>query len=118
SEWTFPQTATRRPSGQEVSSWFPQQSEIFSGIELEALYTPALRASIVAGNTYADWVDRANYASHDGLSVKLQLQWSPDFGCGGGVHESDQPGLFIAIQEQLGLKLEATKGPVEVLVID
>jgi uncharacterized protein (TIGR03435 family) len=28
------------------------------------------------------------------------------------------PGLFAAIQQQLGLKLEATKGPVDVLVID
>jgi uncharacterized protein (TIGR03435 family) len=32
--------------------------------------------------------------------------------------DSDEPSLFAAIQEQLGLKLEAGKGPVEIIVID
>jgi uncharacterized protein (TIGR03435 family) len=32
--------------------------------------------------------------------------------------ESSGPSLFTAIQEQLGLKLESQKAPVETLVID
>ncbi len=32
--------------------------------------------------------------------------------------DSDEPSLFTAIQEQLGLKLEPQKAPVEMLVIE
>jgi uncharacterized protein (TIGR03435 family) len=46
----------------------------------------------------------------------LSLKWTPD---DQPTPASDgAPSLVTAIQEQLGLRLESTKGPVEILVID
>jgi uncharacterized protein (TIGR03435 family) len=46
----------------------------------------------------------------------FQLRWTAD-GVGTGATDAP-PDLFRAIQEQLGLKLQAAKGPVTTLVID
>jgi uncharacterized protein (TIGR03435 family) len=59
-------------------------------------------------------------------TYNLQLVWTPDETQVPGPSEMGQvqgmgsggPSLFSAIQEQLGLKLETTKAPVEVLVIE
>ncbi len=45
----------------------------------------------------------------------LTLKWTPDDAVASA---TDPPTLFTAIQEQLGLKLEAAKEPVSVIVID
>ena len=47
----------------------------------------------------------------------VDLHWTPDERA--DAHPDDAgPSIFTAIQEQLGLRLESSKGPVEVLVID
>jgi len=48
----------------------------------------------------------------------LELKWTPDQGAAAPNDIADAPSLFTAIQEQLGLKLESQRGPVDVLVID
>lgn len=43
----------------------------------------------------------------------IDLSWAPE-----GSTDTSQPSIFTALQEQLGLKLESTRAPVEMLVID
>jgi bla regulator protein blaR1 len=52
----------------------------------------------------------------------FKLEWTPDLGPsapnGQTVDISVGPSIFSALQQQLGLRLEATKGPEDILVID
>lgn len=50
----------------------------------------------------------------------IDLKWTPVEldGKTGGITDNVAPNLFTALQEQLGLKLEPSKGPVDALVID
>jgi uncharacterized protein (TIGR03435 family) len=75
--------------------------------------------------TYISMLGR-NVIDGTGLTggFDIDLTWAKDSaGSGSGAIDSTPPDLaspsiFTALQEQLGLKLESTKGPVEVLVID
>jgi uncharacterized protein (TIGR03435 family) len=65
-------------------------------------------------------VDQTGIAGH----FDLVLRWTPDNLRAGGRPDdpqestSTQPTLFTAIKEQLGLKLQPTKAPTDVFVID
>ncbi len=55
----------------------------------------------------------------------LHLKWTPEqaamAGPDGGEHSDSSdaaPSIFTALQEQLGLKLQPVKGPVETLIVD
>jgi uncharacterized protein (TIGR03435 family) len=78
--------------------------------------TPALFAEspLLSGGTGSRTV-----LDQTGLKGKYDftLKWRANSGVA-GQEPSDEPALFTAIQEQLGLKLVPTKGPVEVIVID
>jgi len=67
-------------------------------------------ASALSGKLGRSVVDRTGLQGF----YDFLLTWTPDEA------QADTPGpsLFTAIQEQLGLRLESIKGPVEILVVD
>jgi uncharacterized protein (TIGR03435 family) len=91
---------------------------------------PALNASMadLANVMQAVVLDRPVVDKTDlGGRYDFTLNWTPDdsqFRTLGGrppgaaTDPNGPPGLFTAIQEQLGLRLESTRAPVEVLVVD
>jgi uncharacterized protein (TIGR03435 family) len=58
------------------------------------------------------------YAREPGAGNGPLGRLPPEALAGPGTAPSDVPSVFVAVQEQLGLKLEARREPVEVLVID
>ena len=71
-------------------------------------------ANALTGYTRRMVVDRTGLEG----PFDFTLTYAPAARGGGPAASDDRPSIFTAVQEQLGLKLEATTAPVEVLVID
>ena len=77
--------------------------------------------SMAAVANQLSYILQHTVADKTGLSgsYDLDLKWTPeDSGPASGDAAEAGVSLFTAVQEQLGLKLQSTKGPTETLVID
>jgi uncharacterized protein (TIGR03435 family) len=77
-----------------------------------------LRGEGITLDRFAEWLSQTvsrvvhNKTRLDG-PFDIDLAWSND-----SAADSSRPSIFTALPEQLGLKLESTRAPVDVLVID
>jgi uncharacterized protein (TIGR03435 family) len=83
------------------------------------------RDLVATGITMSSFADSLSYQLHrivvdkTGLTGKynLTLSWAPDDGTP-QAPDATLPSIFTALQEQLGLKLEPGKAPVEAFIVD
>jgi bla regulator protein BlaR1 len=82
----------------------------------------AFLATSLSGQLGRPVIDKTGLAG----KYDFELKWTPDpgqsadgpFGPLPPPPDPNGPSIFTAVQEQLGLRLESQKGPVEILVID
>lgn len=60
-------------------------------------------------------IDKTGFA---GKRFDFELKWTPDNERAADISPDAGPNLFTALEEQLGLKLVPSRGPVDVIVID
>ncbi len=103
-----------------------EPAAVISTVYPQKIVLPARNASM---DDFASLLQRAildrPVVNKTGLTGKydFDLEWAPDETQLNGdvpAAPSDAPSapLFTAVQEQLGLKLEATRGPVQAIVVD
>lgn len=109
-------------NGPKLEKAIADESSYIGLFRYDAPERPSLTYVLAGKNsTIAQLIDRLKgqlrtpaIADNTGLQgpFKFRLEFTPDDPQAAG------PSLFVALQEQLGLKLESGKGPVEMLVID
>jgi len=115
------------PKLQKSTAPVDEQPYLITVVLPDHLRLPARNATIgqFAATMRHAWLDRP-VVDRTGISGRYDfvLEWTPDeTQFGGELHlpanpDNPEPDLFAAVQQQLGLRLEATRGPTEILVID
>ena len=84
--------------------------------------TIAMVASVLSGNAGRTVIDRTGLAGSFDIEMNFDpasaAQAPPGAPPGPTPTDDSKPSIFTALQEQLGLKLEPTRGPIDVLVVD
>lgn len=80
-----------------------------TGVGMQAL------ARFLSGQTHMPVVDKTGLTGKYNIYLKWQRR---EEGQQSGLHDETLPDIYSALPEQLGLKLESGKGPVDVLVVD
>ncbi|GGH04467.1 M56 family metallopeptidase [Silvibacterium dinghuense] len=100
------------PSGGMSSNWSPTEHKIkFNGAPMKSLVFS------LASDLNRDIIDQTGLTGKYSFVLKFTPQDAPPDSSDSGAGDAG-PSIFTALQEQLGLKLVPSKGPVKVLVID
>jgi uncharacterized protein (TIGR03435 family) len=107
-----PKLAAADPANKK-NGWMSSSNQTLTatGIEMAGL------CDFLSGRLHRKVVDNTGLAG----SYDFKLQWSPDEAAGesaAATGAAQLPSMFTAVQEQLGLKLESGKGPVDTVVVD
>ena len=96
------------PNAKQDSVWVHNTEMTAYGVPVEEL--TATLEGVVQRNVINKTKLTGKYDFH--------LKWSKGDGSDAGLSDDVVPTLFTALQEQLGLKLQSSKGPVDTLVVD
>jgi uncharacterized protein (TIGR03435 family) len=103
-----------KPSADQASQdcFFGTSTGKSSKINAKCLPMASL-AKVLSGQLHRPVVDKTALTGN----YDLTLQWTPD-DAPASADPDPAPSIYTAVQEQLGLKLQPAKAPVEVLVVD
>jgi uncharacterized protein (TIGR03435 family) len=115
-ELTGPTPPPRRSGPPPCSFGGPPGQLIGTGV------TMVMFSAVLSMNVGRPVVDRTSLAGSFDIELTFDpasaAQAAPGAPPGPVPTDDTKPSIFTALQEQLGLKLEATRGPIDVLVID